>query len=210
MATIFGYKGFNKDMTCRDFQYEEGKEYKTDKAKCCEHGFHFCENPIDCLRYYSPGTSFYHKVEGSGKIDRGSDDSKIACSKIKIGARIDVPFICKATFEYVKSHCTNEYNAEPGKPVVAGDKEAATAGYRGAATSRGKSAVGENGLAVVRGNDVMVKGGLGAILVIAEENQMNYDIKEWKAVVVDGVTIKADTWYKLENGELKEVENEAE
>ena len=53
----------------------------------------------------------------------------------------------------------------------------------------------------------MVKGGIGAILVIAEENGCNYDIVEWKAVVVDGVNIKADTWYKLVNGKLLEVED---
>jgi hypothetical protein len=53
----------------------------------------------------------------------------------------------------------------------------------------------------------MVKGGIGAILVIAEENDDNYDVKNWRAVVVDGETIKADTWYRLVDGELKEVED---
>ncbi len=91
--------------------------------------------------------------------------------------------------------------------ATAGDSGAATAGDSGAATSRGSSAVGKNGLAVARGNGVMVKGGIGAILVIAEENENDYDVKEWKAVVVDGETIKADTWYKLVNGELKEVQD---
>jgi len=88
--------------------------------------------------------------------------------------------------------------------ATAGEYGAATAGVNGAATSRGSSAVGRNGLAVARGNGVMVKGGLGAILVIAEENNDNYDVKEWKAVVVDGETIKADTWYRLVDGELIE------
>ena len=59
---------------------------------------------------------------------------------------------------------------------------------------------------MARGNDVRVKGGLGAILVIAEEEKDNYDIREWKAVVVDGEKIKPDTWYKLSDGELVEVE----
>ena len=91
--------------------------------------------------------------------------------------------------------------------ATAGSYGAATAGDSGAATSRGKSAVGKNGLAVARGDGVMVKGGLGAVLVIAVENNDNYDIKEWKAVVVDGEKVKADTWYKLVDGELKEVED---
>ena len=76
----------------------------------------------------------------------------------------------------------------------------------GAATSRGKSSTGENGLSVARGNGVKVRGGIGAILVIAEENTSDYSIKEWKAVVVDGKKIKADTWYMLKDGDLVEVE----
>ena len=251
---IRGFKGFNRDMTCRGFQYEEGKEYDTPEAEVCEKGFHFCENPIDVLSYYAPGQSIYHEVEGSGGIDQKKDgDTKVACTHIKIGARITIPMICRAMFEYVKSKCTNENNAEPGKPATAGDYGAATAGYsgaatagykgaatagykgaatagdngaatagdsgaatagdNGAATSRGKTKVGKNGVATVRGNGVMICGGLGALLVIAEENTNNYDIKEWKAVVVDGEKIKADTWYRLENGKLKEVkedENQSE
>ena len=88
--------------------------------------------------------------------------------------------------------------------ATAGDRGAATAGDRGAATSRGSSSVGENGLAVARGNGVKVKGGLGAILVIAEEEEDNYNIKSWKAVIVDGTKIKPDTWYILHNGDLIE------
>ena len=97
--------------------------------------------------------------------------------------------------------------------ATAGDRGAATAGYsgaatagdRGAATSRGKSSTGDYGLSVARGNGVKVKGGLNAVLVIAEESIWDCEIKDWKAVVVDGEKIKADTWYKLENGELVEV-----
>jgi hypothetical protein len=225
------YKGFNKDMTCRDFKYEEGKSYENDKAELCKSGFHACENPIDCFGHYSPGSSVYHEVDlDDVSEEREPDDTKVVAKKIKVGARLGIPQICQLTFEYVKAHCTNENNAVAGQPATAGyrgaatagdrgaatagysgaatagDRGAATAGDSGAATSRGSSASGENGLSVARGNGVKVKGGLGAILVIAEENDNNYSIKDWKAVVVDGVTIKADTWYKLEDGELKEVE----
>lgn len=81
------YKGFNKDMTCRDFQYKEGGGYETDKAKLCESGFHACENPLDCLNYYSPNDGcVYHEVEVSGDIEKAEDDSKVAATRIKIGA----------------------------------------------------------------------------------------------------------------------------
>ena len=194
------YKGFNKNMTCRDFKYEVGKEYEhTGRAAACESSFHACENPLDCFSYYAPGQSVFHEVELNGKMSRNGDDSKIAAPHIKIGARLDIAGICKAAFEYVHSRCTHENNVDSGKP--------ATAGNYGAATSRGFSSSGKNSLSVARGNNVKVRGGLGAILVIAEENNNSYDIKEWKAVVVDGKDIKADTWYCLKNGEFVEVNN---
>ena len=90
--------------------------------------------------------------------------------------------------------------------ATARDYGAATAGDRGAATSRGSVTVGVNGTGLVRGNGVKIRGGLGAILVIAEEEENSYDLAHWKAVVVDGKTVKADTWYKLMNGELVEAE----
>ena len=82
----------------------------------------------------------------------------------------------------------------------------AKAGKLGVATSRGHSSVGENGVAFARGNDVMVKGELGAIIFIVEEQDLTYDIREWKAGVIDGKTLKPNTWYKLENGEFVECE----
>ena len=215
MEVIKAYKGFNKDMTCRDFQYEEGKEYETDKAEACECGFHASEYPLDVFSYYPPGTSVYHEVEQSGEMDK-SESVMVASTRIKIGARIDIAGIVKAAISYIKERITNENNAEPGKAATAGSYGAATAGYsgaatagdRGAATSRGRSASGENGLSVARGKDVKVKGGIGAVLVIAEETEYRYDIKDWLAVVVDGVNVKADTWYELKNGELVECKEE--
>ncbi len=88
--------------------------------------------------------------------------------------------------------------------ATAGNYGAATAGSYGAATSRGSSAVGKNGIACARGNNVRVKGGIGAVLVIAEESRTSCSIAHWKAVVVDGETVKADTWYRLVDGELVE------
>ena len=192
---IKSYKGFNKDMTCRGKQYEEGKEYEEERAEACDCGMHACEYPLDCFGYYDPAHSVYHEVEQSGEISRHDDDSKVASTKMKIGARLDIHGLVSAAIEYTKSRTTTEFT----------DPDRATAGDSGAATSRGSSASGEKGLSVARGNDVRVKGGLGAILVIAEENELDYEIKHWKAVVVDGENIKADTWYKLEDGELVEV-----
>ena len=89
--------------------------------------------------------------------------------------------------------------------ATAGYRGAATAGDSGAATSRGKASVGKDGAALARGNNVKAMGGLGAILVLVEEEADSYDIRHWKAVVVDGETIKADTWYTLnDDGDVVE------
>lgn len=219
---IKAYKAFDKDLSCRGFKYKVGKEYEeTGDIKACEKGFHACPYPLDVFGYYAPAGSRFCEVEQSGKID-DSESDKVCSSKIRIGAELDIRGLVKAAVSYVKERCTNEYNAEPGKPAMtgyrgaatagnrgaatAGDRGAATAGDGGAATARGKASTGYNGLSVARGENVQVKGGIGAILVIAEERDDTYDIVDWKAVVVDGEVVKADTWYRLENGELVEVD----
>lgn len=203
---IKAYKAFDKDLSCRGFKYEVGKEYEeTGDIKACKKGFHACPYPLDVFGYYAPARSRFCEVEQSGQID-DSESDKVCSSKIRIGAELDIRGLVKAAVSYVKKRCTNECNADPGKPATAGDGGAATAGEYGAATARGKASTGSNGLSVARGNNVQVKGGIGAILVIAEEREDTCDIVDWKAVLVDGEVVKADTWYRLENGELVEVD----
>lgn len=216
------YKAFDKDLSCRGFKYEVGKEYEeTGDIKACEKGFHACPYPLDVFGYYAPAGSRFCEVEQSGKID-DSESDKVCSSKIRIGAELDIRGLVKAAISFVKERCTNECNAEPGKPATAGNygaatagdsgaatagnSGAATAGDYGAATARGKASTGSNGLSMARGNNVQVKGGIGAILVIAEEREDTCDIVDWKAVLVDGEVVNADTWYRLENGELVEVD----
>lgn len=193
------YKGFNCNMTCRGFQFEEGKEYEQDgEIKVCKNGFHACECPMDCFDYYNPSESVYHEVELEGDISKSGDDTKVAAKKIKVGARLNIAGLVKAQFEYVKTHTTTE-DTDPKK---------ANAGYRSAAISRGSASVGTNGVAIARGSAAYgckVKGGIGSILILVCEEDESYDIAEWKAVVVDGEKIKPDTWYELKDGEVVEV-----
>ena len=217
------FKGFNKDLTCRGFLYELGKEYEEKGANLCNKGFHACAYPLDCFNYYSPAESRFCEVEIDDNGQRSSDDTKVCGERIKIGAEIGIPGLVKAAIEYTKARTTTEYT-DP-KAATAGDKGAATAGSygaatagsygaatagdNGAATSRGASATGANGLSVARGNNVKVKGGIGALLVIAEENNCDFDIARWGSAVVDGDKIKADVFYCLdENGNFKECEDE--
>ena len=139
---IIGVKGFNKDMTCRGMQYEEGKIYKMEEEpKCCERGYHFCENPIDCLRHYSPNTSVYHKVEALGDIVRDTDDTKIATNEIKIGARIDFQTMVKMAIDFTYKHCKKGgkgTNRRIDKSV------ASNTGYKSVASNTGYKSVSSN------------------------------------------------------------------
>ena len=234
------YKGFDKNMQCLGFQFEEGKTYHEDEAELCKRGFHACENPLDVFGYYTPGkNSIYREVELEDvSEERNSDDTKVCAKTIKIGAKLDVAGLCKAHFEYVSALCN------PANGRVAGDKESAAAGYKGSAAAGykgsaaagdcgsaaagdwgsaaagykgsaaagesgsaaagnwGSAAAGKQGIACCRGGKV--KGNIGAVLALSEIDDNGNNISA-KAVIVDGKTIKVNTWYTLKNGEFMEV-----
>ena len=94
------YKGFDKDLKCRDFQYEIGKEYEEKEAKACEKGFHACTNPLNVLQYYPPCyENRYSEVEQDGKFSENGDDSKVASTKIKIGNEISLEELIQAAMD---------------------------------------------------------------------------------------------------------------
>lgn len=267
---MIAYKGFDKDLKCKGFQYKIGKEYEEPEVILCEKGFHACTAPLDVFKYYAPATSRFCEVEIDGEIRRATDDSKISGTKIKIVREISLSELIEAQREYEKGkeECRvvtagNHGAARAGKfgvattesygvaiagdrgaaaagyhsAAIAGDRGtaiagdhgtavtgycgvatagylgAATAGYGGAATagdfgtavSGGSSSAGHYGLCIARGEGCRVKGGLGSVLVLVEEYKDSYDIAHCKIAVVDGLMIKADTWYTLQDGEFSEV-----
>ena len=206
-----GYKGFNKDMTCRGMQYEEGKIYKMEEEpKCCKRGYHFCENPIDCLGYYSPNESIYRQVEATGKISKDEDtsDTKIATNEIKIGAKIDFQTMVKMAIEFTYKHCTKKgkgNNKRSDKSV------ASNTGYYSVASNTGNYSVasnlGQKSISSCLGVRGQASGKKGTWLVVAEwiqDEDWNWEVKEVKTVKVDGKKIKEDTYYTLEHGEFVE------
>lgn len=212
--SIKSYKGFKKDMTCKGFQYEEGKEYETEKAECCETGFHACEYPLDCFSYYSPNESVFHEVEQDGELDREGSNTKVASTKIKIGASINIAGIVKAAIEYTTQRAKKENGSDKdyGASSATGNCSASSAtGYKGASSAEDKDSV-----AVAWGYHGKAKGVIGSFLVLAdwEGDEDNYwtqnlwTLKGAKMVQVDGKIIKENTWYTMVNGEIKEVESE--
>ena len=143
------FKGFNKDLTCRGYQYEEGKEFHTERAECCDTGFHACEYPLDCFGYYDPAHSVYHEVELSGEMDKSGDNTKVCATDIKIGARLSIAGLVKMAIDFTMS----KVNKEAGSDERHGF--ASATGYKGASSATGdygaSSATGDCGASSATG-----------------------------------------------------------
>ena len=227
------YKGTDKDMKCRGFQFELGKEYEEAEAKLCNKGFHGCEYPLDVFAHYAPADSRFFVADLDGLTDEmESDDTKRVGTKVTLRAEIGIPGIVKAAVEYIKERTGKTEDATGYRSAATntgnwsaatntGDRSAATnTGDRSAATNTGnwsaatntgyRSAAtveGKESVAIVTGIDSKASGALGCWLVLTERDAWNgeiYPIKEVRAVKVDGETIKPGVFYKLQNGEVVE------
>ena len=135
------FKGFDKDLKCRDFQYEIGKEYTEEKADICNCGFHACEFPMDVFGYYPPSDSRYCEVELEENGQKSSDDSKRVGKKISVKAEIGIAGIIKAGVEYIKE----QVDWEDDKATNTGNKSAETnTGNKSEATNTGDYSAATN------------------------------------------------------------------
>ena len=160
------YKGTDKDMKCRGFQFDLGKECEEEKAKLCRKGFHGCEYPLDVFSYYAPADSRFFVADLDGITDEtGGDDTKRVGTKIKLKAEIGIPGIVKAAVEYIKEKAESSNNqtgycsaatntgdcsaatntGDCSAATNTGDCSAATnTGYRSAATNTGDRSAATN------------------------------------------------------------------
>ncbi|RAJ24290.1 A1S_2505 family phage non-structural protein, partial [Pedobacter cryoconitis] len=100
--SVSGFKGFGENLICRDFQYKLGESYTTNRAKCCDTGFHFCLNPFDVWNYYPPTNgNRFTKVEGGGQVDTENTDSKVATTKIKIGLELNLKSFIEGGVKFI-------------------------------------------------------------------------------------------------------------
>ena len=224
---ITGYKGFDKDLKCRGFQYEIGKEYKTDKnpIRCTENGFHLCEIPFDVWNYYPINNgNKYCEVDGSGDKSIAKDqDSKIAVQKIKIKTAISLFDMIKIGVDVIlkKVKATTGYSAHA---ATTGDSaHAATTGNSAHAATTGDSAhaattgdyahaattgyyahaatTGYYTIAAALGKNNKAKAELNSWIVLSEYDDNN-KLKCVKTAKVDGKKILPNTWYQLKNGKF--------
>lgn len=201
------YKGFNKDMTCRGFQYEEGKSYEMKDAKLCDHGFHACKYPLDCFTYYAPNESVFHAVEQENITEESGGDTKQVSSKIKIGERLDIAGLVAASIEYVKEQVekTNSATGDYSANSATGDGSANVSTGAGCKNTSGQADI----ISVGWGKDNKCRGVTGSYLVLVERDEWDGEkysmIGEPVLVKVDGEKIKENVWYMLKNGVVTEV-----
>ena len=125
--TITTYKGFDKDLKCRGFQYEVGKEYELPKGESvsvCSNGFHACESPLEVLDYYfmdgSANLSRFCEVEQSGEFSKEVDSTKVASSKIKIKKEITFADLIELGVEWLKEKASNDRGGDRTKIASSG------------------------------------------------------------------------------------------
>lgn len=181
--TITGFKGFDKDLKCREFQYEIGREYSQESAPdLCNTGFHFCEVQISVFSYYplKEGNQ-YAVVEALGKID--SKDDKSATDRILIKSKIDIAGMVKASVEIIWNKAK-----------------------KGGIFKKGHATSGNDGIACSVGRKASAKASLGCWIVLAEWKEgANYTDAKPIGVIsgkIDGKKLKADTWYHAANGKF--------
>ena len=217
------YKGFDKDLKCQGFQYEIGKEYEENAVDICHKGFHACEYPMDVFGYYNPADSRYCEVDLDTNEQTEEDSNRVG-KKIKIETEIGLSGLIQAGVKFIleKVDFKSAKESNTGNRSAAtntGDWSAATnTGYRSAATNTGNQSAATNtgdwsaatvggaeSIAVVTGYGSKAKGAVGCWLVLTERDEKMH-ILGVQAVCVDGETIKADTFYMLENGAITEVD----
>ena len=213
---INAYKAFDKNMQCREFQFEVGKTYTHEgKVKACESGFHSCENPLDVLTYYNLCDARFAVVSASGDISKHDEDSKIASGSITIEAELHLPQFIAAAVEWIKSACTYDgKNVDDGnysQLAASGDySKLAASGYYSQLAASGDSsklaasgdcsqlaASGDSSIAVASSPNCKAKAGKNGAIVLTRwvESENRYRV----SVGYVGENIKADTWYKIDD-----------
>ena len=229
VEVVAAFKGFDKNMQCRGYQFEIGKKFTHDgEVKACEGGFHACEYPLDVFNYYAPSDSRFARVDQIGDISRHDEDSKVASRYISIKAEISIPSLITAAFEFVKTRCEPAKEAhatgDSSASSTTGDRSASSAtgdssassatGYRSASMANGWSSTSEitsnedkplHAVAAAFGGESRARAPEGSAIVLCYRNNKGHLIHILASKVGDN-GIKPNVWYSLdENGEFVEV-----
>ncbi|EAQ1189062.1 TPA: hypothetical protein ACGHFV_001821 [Salmonella enterica subsp. enterica serovar Johannesburg] len=202
---IVTFKGFNKDLKCRDFQFEIGKTFHHDgKVEACGSGFHACEFPFDVFSYYSPADSRFAETISFGITDREEDgDTKIASASITIKAELTIPQFIQRGIEWIWSKIDKSLEQQ----IMYGDCSAATnTGNCSAATNTGNCSAaevsGSQSVAAAFGIEGKARASEGGAIVLCYRDE-DGELIHIRASKVGENSIMPNTWYQLnEDGEF--------
>ena len=200
------YKGFDKNLQCRGFQYEVGKTYtmpEGEDVKLCERGFHACIYIIDCFGYYAPAESRYCEVELEDVSSEIDTDSKRVARTITI--------VRELTLDEVHDISSEQQEKEIGgneSSVRGGDESSVRGGYGSSVSGGyGSSVRGGYKSSVSGGDGSRFKGGVNCVFVA--EYYKDYTFVGMRVAIVDGINFTTDKWYELDaDGNWKEAENQ--
>lgn len=206
---IVTFKGFNKDLKCRDFQFEIGKTFHHDgKVEACVSGFHACECPFDVFSYYSPADSRFAETISFGITNReGDGDTKIASASITIKDELTLPQFIQRGIEWIWSKIDKSLEQQ----IMCGNRSAATnTGDRSAATNTGdRSAAevsGSQSVAASLGIEGKARASEGGAIVLCYRDE-DGELIHIRASKVGENGIMPNTWYQLDkDGEFVECE----
>ncbi|EAB3168956.1 hypothetical protein C3F98_01130 [Salmonella enterica subsp. enterica serovar Bareilly] len=206
---IVTFKGFNKELKCRDFQFEIGKTFHHDgKVEACGSGFHACECPFDVFSYYPPAESRYAETISFGVTDREEEgDTKIASTSITIKAELTLPQFIQRGIEFIWSKIDKSLEQQ----IMSGNWSAATnTGDWSAATNTGDCSAaevsGSQSVAASLGIEGKARASEGGAIVLCYHDK-NGELIHIRASKVGDNGIMPNTWYQLnEDGEFVECE----
>ncbi|EII6130933.1 hypothetical protein LHQ06_002079 [Salmonella enterica subsp. enterica serovar Kentucky] len=215
---IVTFKGFNKDLTCRDFQFAIGETFHHDgKVEACGSGFHACECPFDVFSYYPPAESRYAETISFGVIDREEEgDTKIASASITIKSELTLPQFIQRGIEWIWSKIDKSLEQQ----IMTGNRSAATntgnrsaatnTGNRSAATNTGNRSAaevsGSQSVAASLGIEGKARASEGGAIVLCYRDE-DGELIHIRASKVGENGIMPDIWYQLnEDGEFVECE----
>lgn len=178
------YKGFNKGLVCRGYRFKAHEVNITKAANCVQNGFHCAENPLDCLTYYPHwDSSEYWIVDAGGDVHEDGSDTKISCTELKCIKKLTLNEFLIESIRYMFNHPYREWAHCVRK-------------NKGIANKSDK-------FVLVRGKNPIAKGDKGTVIGLLKEYRTNKKIREVGLYTIDGVNVKANTYYNVAGEEVK-------
>lgn len=181
---MIAYKGFNKDLVCTrgkgSYQYEVGKTYKENTAKCASTGFHCVEEPIEVLTWYRGKDARYCVVNAGGDVHEDGDD-RISCTEMKILKEITLQQLGALECRWIQEHPERKYSSHVVKNSGTAEKD---------------------GIVIVRGKNPKAAGALGATIFLLKEGKAGV-ITEAGAYEIDGKEFLPDVFYRVDGRRCK-------